>query len=123
MFLAAVWSCVCVCVCLLLAAPWITSIEPEQLPTTGGSITITGANFGDDIANVSVMLVRLAMCMEVAVEEVVQPHHTLRVTVPPMPPHVLTGEQFDVCVTIGGVRCKTGARLTFSALLPTQSSA
>jgi hypothetical protein len=101
--------------CAAHAAPTVTSIEPEQLPTQGGTVLIRGFNMGSNPSLVSVGLVHHELQFEVL--DMVEAHTVVRCRVPPMPASVASGTPVEVALSVDGAYCKSSPRVTFSALV------
>lgn len=64
---------------LSYSPPQVAAVTPASVPTEGAFVSITGFNFGVDMANTSVQLSTGAELRDVAF---VVPHRTLRVSIP-----------------------------------------
>jgi hypothetical protein len=98
----------------LVAAPTVTALEPDQLPTQGGTLVIRGANLGCDPTLLSAGLAFHELQFQSF--EVLEPHSAVRCHVPPMPPSMTSGSAVEISLAVNGCYSKSTPLLTFSAL-------
>jgi hypothetical protein len=96
----------------LRAAPEVLALSPPDLDIGGGTLDITGLNFGDDVGSISVLLPDVGG--EALSVELVEPHRRLRVLMPPMPPGVEPGAPLRMRVAIAGLHAIIPTDLVYS---------
>jgi hypothetical protein len=105
--------------CCLSPAPTVTSIEPDQLPVSGGHIVIHGSNFGADASHLSAGLSFHEL--QFSDFEMVTPHTAVKCFVPGMPSTLTCGVPVEVSLAVDEVYSKSIARINFSALMPAEA--
>jgi hypothetical protein len=95
----------------LRAAPEVLALDPPDLDVGGGVLVLSGLNFGDDVAAISVLLPDVGgAALSV---DLLEPHRRVRALMPPMPSGVEPGTPVRLRVVVAGLHAAIPTDLVF----------